>query len=70
MADALRCDGPGCGKADVEPYLGWWRLENTSLVRLLGDRDRLDFCSWQCLGAFVLDQSGDVAEMERRIADL
>lgn len=70
MADALRCDGPDCDHSGVSPFLGWWRLESTSLIVTAGQRERLDFCSWQCLGAFVLDQAGDVAELERQIGDI
>lgn len=70
MADALCCDGPGCTHVGRAPFLGWWSLESMSLVYTDDDPERLDFCSWECLGAFVLDKAGDVAELERRIADL
>ena len=70
MADALACDGPDCTHVGREPFLGWWTLESVALVDTMEEPDRLDFCSWECLGAFVLDKAGDVAELERRIADL
>ncbi len=70
MSDALACDGPDCEQTGRSPFLGWWTLENTSLLVTLGDLDRLHFCSWQCLGAFVMEKSGDVADLSRRIADL
>ena len=70
MTDALSCDGPGCDQVAAAPFLGWWQLVNASLVQKLGDPGRMDFCSWACLGAFVLDQAGDVAEIERRIQDI
>lgn len=70
MTDALRCDGPGCERSDTTPFLGWWRLSSTSLIVTAGQHERLDFCSWGCLGAFVLDQSGDVADLERQIGEL
>lgn len=67
MADARRCDGPDCDHTAESPFLGWWRLENASLVVTFGESDRLDFCSWACLGAFVMHKAGDVAELERRL---
>lgn len=70
MSDALACDGPGCDHTAVMPFLGWWTLESASLARTYGEPDRLHFCSWACLGAFVLEKSGDVAELQRRITDL
>lgn len=57
MSDARTCDGPGCGKVSVEPHVGWWQLEAATLA-VVGLRERLDFCSWECLGAFVFDQAG------------
>lgn len=70
MSDALSCDGPDCGKTGSPPYLGWWRLENAALVVIAGEqRDRLDFCSWECLGAFVMQEAGTVRDLERRLTD-
>lgn len=70
MSDALRCDGPGCENAGVFPYLGWWQLQAASPLIVLGEPGRLDFCSWECLGAFVFQQAADVNELERRIHQL
>jgi hypothetical protein len=70
VSDALACDGPGCDTTAVVPFLGWWTLDSASLAVRFGEPDRLHFCSWPCLGAFVLEKSGDVAELQRRIADL
>lgn len=69
MSDARRCDGPGCRNAEVAPWIGWWRLENAALVVMFGERDHLDFCSWECLGAFVMQEAGTVAELEQRLTD-
>lgn len=70
MSDARRCDGPGCDHSDVAPFLGWWRLENAALEVMLGQTsERLDFCSWECLGAFVMAQSGTMRELEQRLRD-
>lgn len=71
MSDARQCDGPGCDKAEIAPWIGWWRLENAALVIMTGEhRDRLDFCSWECLGAFVMREAGTVADLERRLTDM
>lgn len=59
MSDARTCDGPGCDRVSTDPHVGWWQLEATTLS-VVGLRDRLDFCSWECLGAFVFDQAGQV----------
>lgn len=71
MSEALRCDGPGCDKVDSSAlYLGWWLVENASPVVIVGQPNRLDFCSWACLGAFVMEKSGDIAELARRVEEL
>ena len=70
MSDALSCDGKDCSSTSSAPFLGWWHLQNASLVRVFGQRDRLDFCSWECLGAFVFEAAEDVAEMQKRISEL
>lgn len=69
MSDALACDGPDCQNTALAPYLGWWRLESAALVVVMGQRDRLDFCSWECLGAFVMQEAGTVRDLERRLTD-
>lgn len=68
MSDARQCDGPGCDKAEIAPWIGWWRLENAALV-IMGTPERLDFCSWECLGAFVMQEAGTVRDLERRLHD-
>lgn len=67
MSDCLRCDGPDCDTVGDFPYQGWWRLTNTTSEELMQQPQRLDFCSWQCLGAFTLHASGEVAEIQARI---
>ena len=59
MSDARQCDGPGCSKVTGPPYVGWWQLHPSTLVAV-GRLDRADFCSWECLGAFVFEQAGQL----------
>ena len=70
MSEALRCDGPGCDKIDANLRLGWWLVESASPVVIVGQPGRLDFCSWECLGAFVMEKSGDIAELSRQVQEL
>ena len=67
MSDALTCDGPDCEHAEAFPYLGWWQLTPAPPLLLGNPGHRLDFCSWECLGAFVFTQAADVAELQARI---
>lgn len=67
MSDALSCDGPGCDEHASFPYLGWWQLAPVPPLLLGNAGHRLDFCSWECLGAFVFQQASDVAELQERI---
>lgn len=39
--------------------MGWWQLHSSTLVAV-GRLDRADFCSWECLGAFVFEQAGQL----------
>lgn len=64
MSDAITCDGPDCMQAGVAPFLGWAHLSIT------GGSRRLDFCSWGCLGAFVMDAAGTVCAFEAELAEL
>ena len=66
MSEALRCDGPDCESLGDHPFLGWWTLESSSLAAE-GEEERLDFCSWACLGAFVFDKAADVETLAERI---
>lgn len=70
MADALKCDATGCDHYAAPPYLGWWHLTNASLLQVYGVKTRIDFCSWECLGAFVMQEAGTVADLQQRIDDL
>lgn len=70
MSDALTCDGPGCHNVGEFPFLGWWRITNISTVLMVQPRTQVDFCSWECLGAFALQNAGGVEELQRRIDEL
>lgn len=69
MTDALACDGPDCAATATSPYIGWWQVENLSLVVTAAEPHRLHFCSWGCVGAFVMAQAGTVRELERRLEE-
>lgn len=68
MSDALACNGPNCGSHATAPFLGWWHLQNASLVQLHGADERMDFCSWDCLIGFVAAHASEVQAFERRMA--
>lgn len=59
MSDVRRCDT--CGAVSDELMRGWWRLLNEAVIVRAGEMtDPSDFCSWECLGAFVMDKAGTV----------
>lgn len=64
MSDAITCDGRDCETHGVAPFLGWIHVTITGASR------RLDFCSWPCLGGFVLDASGTLNEFEQALAEM
>ena len=64
MSDAVSCDGPDCPNVGRFPFLGW------AHVTITGGSARMDFCSWGCLGAFVMDASGTVSAFEQELARL
>lgn len=66
----MSCDGPDCDNVQLAPYLGWWHLVPASTIQFGFPPRRMDFCSWECLGAFVMEQAGGVADFEQRIRDL
>lgn len=70
MSDALTCDGPGCDQVGEFPYLGWWRITNIATVMFVQTKTQVDFCSWECLGAFAFQHAGDVEELRSRIDEL
>lgn len=70
MTEVLRCDGPDCGKLSDGPALGWWSLENESLIVVYGaEVGPFHFCSFECAGRFVLDRAGGMAELEQQLSE-
>lgn len=47
--------------------VGWWHLENASIVGIQGVPDDLHFCSWACLGSYVMAEAGVVAAFEQSL---
>jgi len=64
VSDAVTCDGPDCKSHGHAPFLGWIH------VTITGGSRRMDFCSWACLGAFVMDACGTVNEFEQALSDM